>query len=1069
MRQGLFGALLVAALSFVPVVSSGAPPSAPEAVRGDTSLAGQVTLTWNPSAGATAYRVYRGVDFMLQFGGSGYLPSWQWIAPQPAPIATVTDPPYVDAGLPPLVRQYYVVTAVNADGESSLGFVPPVAIVRVTAPDDAAVFGFADLHSHPFAYEGFGGRLSFGRAFGPPDQALPWCTPAHGLGGLFDPIGNNLRGSFGHPVSGYDQFDGWPYWNDYTHQQMYAEWLERAYEGGLRLLVAHAVNNKLLCQIHGPRTGYDCEDMPAVDRQITAAKLMEQYIDAQSGGPGQGWFRIAYSAAQARQIINRGGLAVVLGIEVDELFGCTVRGSCPTPYVLGKLDEYYAAGVRHVFPVHVFDNGFGGAAMYEGLFDLGNKAITGDFFVPAECPSGGYAYKREAPTPFGVIAGFILGTGTPTPTTFFADCNSRSLTGAGEDLVRGLMRRKMIIDVDHMSALTAARVLTIAEGAHYPLAAGHTGLITASLGAKRHEGQKTSDQLQRLRNLGGVVAPILHQGATDEILYPPRMALDDCSHSSKTWAQAYLAAVDAMGGAATAAVGLGSDFNGFAGQPGPRYGSERCHGDAAPAAQVGGVSYPFAIEAPPGLSVGAAGHLDRYYFGSHGHDAGGTRVAGYDYNFEGLAHVGLLPDFVADLRSFLPAGSLAPLFRSAEAYLQMWERIERQGAFPPTVTATTVPPDAASAWQRSGVTVTLSATPNPNGGSNLTIRYSAQGATPVPDTQVPGTSATLQIAGEGATTLTFGAIDEFGAAAPPQTLTLRVDRTAPALTCAAASPQWLAANIALGCVASDPLSGLANPADASFALETSVPAGVETADAVTGTHPVADVAGNSATAGPIGGNHIDRKPPAIALALPGTRVYRINEPVVFSFACSDGGSGVATCASTAPGGTRLDTGSPGVKTVGVAATDNVGNAGSAGAEYTVGYGICLLYDPKKPLHGDDEIVLKLRVCDAARANLSRPDLSLTALGLTWVGPAHVHHAGRAGEREDDERSRGERPDRRGRRLEFRYAPRLAGYVLLLGTRRLSAGDWEVRFRVAGDPTDHAAPFRLRGHERGERD
>ena len=141
---------------------------------------------------------------------------------------------------------------------------------------------------------------------------------------------------------------------------MHADWLKRAYDGGLRLLVVHAVNNKVLCQVNGDRFGDGCDDMKAVDRQINAAKQMESYLDAQAGAAGKGWFRIAYSAAEARRIINSGGLAVVLGIEVDELFGCGVQGNCSAQHVLDELDRYYAMGVRHIFPIHVFDNAFGG-------------------------------------------------------------------------------------------------------------------------------------------------------------------------------------------------------------------------------------------------------------------------------------------------------------------------------------------------------------------------------------------------------------------------------------------------------------------------------------------------------------------------------------------------------------------------------------------------------------------------------------------------------------------------------------------------------------------------------------
>jgi hypothetical protein len=47
----------------------------------------------------------------------------------------------------------------------------------------------------------------------------------------------------------------------------------------------------------------------------------------------------------------------------------------------------------------------------------------------------------------------------------------------------------------------------------------------------------------------------------------------------------------------------------------------------------------------------------------------------FDYNSDGLANIGLLPDFVQDLKQAgLSDADLDPLFDSAEAYVQMWER-----------------------------------------------------------------------------------------------------------------------------------------------------------------------------------------------------------------------------------------------------------------------------------------------------------------------------------------------------------------------------------------------------------
>jgi hypothetical protein len=48
----------------------------------------------------------------------------------------------------------------------------------------------------------------------------------------------------------------------------------------------------------------------------------------------------------------------------------------------------------------------------------------------------------------------------------------------------------------------------------------------------------------------------------------------------------------------------------------------------------------------------------------------------FDFNTDGLAHVGLLPDFIKDLTNVgLTEEDLEPLFNSAEVYIRMWEKI----------------------------------------------------------------------------------------------------------------------------------------------------------------------------------------------------------------------------------------------------------------------------------------------------------------------------------------------------------------------------------------------------------
>lgn len=244
--------------------------------------------------------------------------------------------------------------------------------------------GFADLHNHQFAYLGFGGKAFHGHAFGDIAEVLPWCDfprrggipnlndPIHGAGGVLDGVGSAMAHLYGHgglgighKVGGFPEFNGWPRWDSVTHQAVYEDWLRRAVDGGLRLMVMLAVNSEYMCSLVNRKLS--CNDMEAVDRQLDAAKEMEAYIDEKSGGPGQGWYRIVYTPEQARTVIASGNLAVVLGIEVDYLFNCHEEGDLDDERIGHELDKYYELGVRHVFPIHFGNNGFGGTAFQNGL------------------------------------------------------------------------------------------------------------------------------------------------------------------------------------------------------------------------------------------------------------------------------------------------------------------------------------------------------------------------------------------------------------------------------------------------------------------------------------------------------------------------------------------------------------------------------------------------------------------------------------------------------------------------------------------------------------------------------
>jgi probable HAF family extracellular repeat protein len=161
------------------------------------------------------------------------------------------------------------------------------------------------------------------------------------------------------------------------------------------------------------------------------------------------------------------------------------------------------------------------------------------------------------------------------------------------------------------------------------------------------------------------------------------------------------------------------------------------------------------------------------------------------------------------------------------------------------------------------------------------------------------------------------------------------DTTPPSISCGSADGLWHASNVSIGCTATDSGSGLANPADGSFSLSTSVAAGTETANASTGTRTICDIAGNCATAGPVTGNKIDRKAPSITISVPAATTYTFNSLQFASYACNDGGSGISSCSGPVANGAPIDTLSPGPHVFTVTAADAAGNTASSSIQYTV--------------------------------------------------------------------------------------------------------------------------------------
>lgn len=552
---------------------------------------------------------------------------------------------------------------------------------------DGDVFGIVETHTHMFSNFGFGGGGIF---HGSPfhrlgvEKALPSCEQFHGGDGRRDIVGYAFSGlgqtstsallgifvsgktpGFDHHTEGYPQFTDWPNaWKRATHQTEYYRWLERAYRGGLRLMVQHATTNSVLCElvtgIGAQQVRYACNDMVAVDREIEETYNLERYIDAQSGGPGKGWFRVVKSPAEARDVINRGKLAVILGIETSNLFDCFLTPppgtpACDDAKVRAELDRYYAKGVRAIFPVHKFDNAFSAGDGDRNVGQLGSFVNSGQYsnFV-LDCPAvpsvfdhgnvqfGGInkpraVYAAPAPNdmsgfsadPLGTLGPFLSDLNQPPLVGDY--CQNAGLTPLGETLLHEMMLRGMIIEVDHMPRRSYARAYEILAANDYPPVGSH--------------GNTNNGMVYKL---GGVSK--LNLGRCGDPARPG--AMGDSLRSR-------IAEIVANGG--YPAEGFGSDLNGFAGAPRPRFGPDTTCGDVA---QSHPITYPFTSYA--GDVTFTQPHL-------------GDRTV--DFNTEGMLHIGLLPELIEDVRrDGTSDADLEPLFRSAEGYLRMWEKAEARGA-----------------------------------------------------------------------------------------------------------------------------------------------------------------------------------------------------------------------------------------------------------------------------------------------------------------------------------------------------------------------------------------------------
>ncbi|HSS19009.1 MAG TPA: hypothetical protein VLL54_02950 [Pyrinomonadaceae bacterium] len=482
----------------------------------------------------------------------------------------------------------------------------------VTRPPDRAVplWGFADTHAHPMNDLAFGGNLiqgslyaRDGSAFGSDSyrkSALPAMfdsldqTHARPLSQLLPVFGLTQALSASHLIrSGYPEMQGYPNTTQMAGQTMYGEWIHRAYDGGLRLMSALAVNTWVISS-HPIKRAVLGSPQPEDDKGSTDVQVLD--IKTWASRPeNRSWVEIALTSADARRIIGSNKLAIVIGIELDTLGNFVPNGHFKEPgavvmpdnpdlqraLIIAELDRLHLQGVRQICPFHYVNGVWGGTAMSQRFFNDVNRAVTGNNVEVASGAEQGIRYRLDMDGwgPAGVASRTLLTQDSPAmqhganwESTRLGHVNAMGLTTAGKILFEEMTKRGFLIDTDHSSHRSTDGMLELALARDYPLLTSHSDYLELGLtgpGDFTYVGFVYDDNanlrnfdttlLDPLRNERMVTRNTLRtiaqlRGTTGAIMWLPRRMSwgnavpNDCDGSSKTWAQAYQYAVEQMGG-----------------------------------------------------------------------------------------------------------------------------------------------------------------------------------------------------------------------------------------------------------------------------------------------------------------------------------------------------------------------------------------------------------------------------------------------------------------------------------------------------------------------------------------
>lgn len=598
----------------------------------------------------------------------------------------------------------------------------PVPRSLEEATEQVVTGGYVMTHEHPTVGMAFGGDYAFAGATGNYQNGIMENAYTASCGGCA-PIGSTANCNHGEIKGNFTAFlnlinadmgdhasHKGPYPDSFSHLQYSSAWIKEAFDPAgttyddarMKVLVAFAIENEAMCELlheanqgnGGPGgAGYACstgDSWDSLTRQIASIK---SWAAAHAT-----WAEIAYSAADARRIVNANKLAVVIGVEAEYAFGAEDRSFD----VVTRLEAYHELGVRTFYLAHKLNSRLSGADVYQSPLTQKGKAIralqaisgclyyddhVGNFPLIG---TSGHDYCSNALNECGLFAGqcgpdsikgskitdccngrlgeisetnmaLWTGMGDTTFDGFAAypatpgfagpggtypdgdvERNELGLSLEGERVVRRAMELGMIVNMDHVSSEARTRIhdISVTEFGGYPLNALHNNPSARLIGSGNDtpypsEYDFTKVERDWVRDTGGIFGVRL--APLDSKEYAASGVTVDCPRTATENAKILAFLLDEG-----QRVGYSLDF-------------------------AGGTEATFSRT---NRACGTA--LGRDWIQKDGVEEarGLAHIGMMKYWHKELAQVGLAATYVARLKS-----------DGAEQFLDMWEDSERQSTF----------------------------------------------------------------------------------------------------------------------------------------------------------------------------------------------------------------------------------------------------------------------------------------------------------------------------------------------------------------------------------------------------